>query len=955
MKWTMANKGPLLSLVVLLLFAGGVHAQLISVAFDPPRELGLGPLDTLADPMLHKEMRGLSLDIDLDTVADVGFKLAYALEMGIWSGGPENRHRLACGSIEFGDEAASGLDHVLTEDSLASGLFSFSPWDILDLDFSAGTPEGIRYIPFAVPVGTAHRYGWLRAAWEGDRFQFYGWQLQDSLDLADPLGAAPTARAQHAAPAFMIQANDVAETGTGTDLQVAFRRNPGEIGVAEYRVMLIAAAQSDTFDRADALAVPATRYRSHLPDGSNPVIAYSGADFDVQGMPIAQNQNYRVLVLSMPDGVAATQASLSMGAPIQLRLRANAPQQILLQDSLDLIASNDFFLEFEAPSYEGNVAGYWCALEPMPGAYAAMDPPAYAGLDADSILDLPMDRRFFVPASGASSYALHFPAGLKDTRGSSLVKDRRYRAVVATEPVPGAADFSFAHQSDWIELGFPTRIPTGFDHDGLGNHEDGRFMRAEFFAPLDEVGIAEYRLVTETWMTLEEEDILGLPASHYVSIVPDGSTSYRADWGGTLDGNGNPMELGTSYRMYLMVVGDSITMNGTVLLYNIFSELGSIAGCTPPLPSAVLTAGTGSPSDVDVGQAIPSDSVGLSSMRFAIVPMDSVLTPDAMLSLPAGNRWERAPNILNAPIPAGMLDAYGQNLVLGAPYRIQSQFIPDGVDASVYPVSLPSASFVLNNTNASVQDLEAADEGAAGTGRDIKVRFDAAMDESSIVAYRIVAQDGVSSLSALDIESAASGRYIEVLPGSPSHQASLQGMLQLDGSPIGAPGAYRVQVGSMNAAGQAIGIEGWTVFLTDQELVVQDLHWQDVADYQSARDFEVFYECPQLAGLRCQLPPVDTCQFTASPSLEELMAAPAAFRIELPATASPIDTILPATLLDYSGSALLEDAGYTVAMASKVVLDDTTRYVLSSSSGIGFRFDEWPANGMCKPCPPPIP
>ena len=40
----------------------------------------MGPLDTLATPILHKERRGFNVDIDLDTDREVGFKLAYSPE-----------------------------------------------------------------------------------------------------------------------------------------------------------------------------------------------------------------------------------------------------------------------------------------------------------------------------------------------------------------------------------------------------------------------------------------------------------------------------------------------------------------------------------------------------------------------------------------------------------------------------------------------------------------------------------------------------------------------------------------------------------------------------------------------------------------------------------------------------------------------------------------------------------
>ena len=806
----------------------------------------------------------------------------------------------------------------------------------------------------ALPWAASYRYGWMQVGWVQDRLLFYGWQLQDQLGTADPLGLAPSVPIGQADPAYAIRANDVAESGTTADLEVAFRTTTAALGVSSYRVLLFPNRRTYALSLSDALSVPASGYTSIPGDSLNPLLSFGSGLLDAELNPVVQDSTYRVVVLSMPDSIDATAPSMVLGSSIQLRVRAKAPSAITVSDSLNLGTSESFFFEFEAPEDESTVAGYWCVLEHGPDRYVnpftlTFSAPEFIGLSAEDVFELPPSRRFFVPASGLSSYSGFLPAGLLDHRGASIASIKSYRLVVASEPDSVASFYGFADQSPWMLNTLEARRVQNLDGDADRNHEDGRVLRARFEPALDTNGIGEYRLYAGTGLKTIPE-LLALPSSAYVRVEPDGSALYEVDWLGINDTDGAPVTVDQAYRIHALSVGDSLLWNGVILSDVLPSMTGSTTFCRPNAPVASWEGLTADPTGLHFVQSLPVDSVGIEALRLAFLPATApLLSESAMAGLPVGRFVDYTVSDHTWPIdsflPAGITDAFGDPLLNGTAYFLQSQFIPDGIDASVQKVSIGSVVVTSVDTLRAVQNLMASDVGGSGTGEDLLIAFDAPISTTGVNLYRVFVGPPSDAVSTVEAEGPIAGRFIDLVAGMPSYATTAGSIVQTDGTPIEGEASFRVTVFSIDFAGKAASVATTLVALSDDDLRAQDLLWTDVADFEDARDVSVSFTAPTLGAL------ITDYQVVLLPnhplySDAEVLGTSALASTFVPGGSSGYAFELPASLPDRAGALMAFDSSYQIGVVSKVAVSSGTRSVLARSPFVFSYADEWPASGL---------
>ena len=125
----------------------------------------------------------------------------------------------------------------------------------------------------------------------------------------------------NSSPTSNVVPTDVANTGTGQDMAVAFTRAPIESTVGEYRIIVVDSAAAPSFNLTAATAITAGNYTPVAPNGTNPSVLLAAGAKDADGDPIANDVPYVVFVLSVADGtIAQVNALSSPSAPITLRL-----------------------------------------------------------------------------------------------------------------------------------------------------------------------------------------------------------------------------------------------------------------------------------------------------------------------------------------------------------------------------------------------------------------------------------------------------------------------------------------------------------------------------------------------------------------------------------------------------------------------------------------------------------
>ncbi len=116
------------------------------------------------------------------------------------------------------------------------------------------------------------------------------------------------------APASTVSsliARDIAEHGNGRDLQLVFHKADDETTVASYRILVVKAEKSTSFDLAAAENVDPADYTAIPKTGSHVMHILDSVSTDTDGELIRNDIAYRVFILSLADGVKSLVNGLS--------------------------------------------------------------------------------------------------------------------------------------------------------------------------------------------------------------------------------------------------------------------------------------------------------------------------------------------------------------------------------------------------------------------------------------------------------------------------------------------------------------------------------------------------------------------------------------------------------------------------------------------------------------------
>jgi len=139
---------------------------------------------------------------------------------------------------------------------------------------------------------------------------------------------------------------DIADNGNGSDLQVNFTAPDNIQGIAEYRVMIVKRDSAETFDLLDAEAVTAGNYISVAPGLAENEIIFNVLSTDVDG-DLIQPAKYQSFVLSMADGIVATQNLLSEPSlSVTVEIPTPPVSSILFEDVAEFGDGRDIRISF---------------------------------------------------------------------------------------------------------------------------------------------------------------------------------------------------------------------------------------------------------------------------------------------------------------------------------------------------------------------------------------------------------------------------------------------------------------------------------------------------------------------------------------------------------------------------------------------------------------------------------
>lgn len=162
-----------------------------------------------------------------------------------------------------------------------------------------------------------------------------------------------------------ISVADVGDAGNGTDLQVTFGPVNEEAKINAYRLIVVKTGNAGSFTLAKAEATPSDQYMQVNKTGGTITTTFNSDSRDTDGDLIANDIPYKVFVLSIADGLIATENALSspsdevkLTTAIVVEVSADPVTNLGVEDVADNGNGSDLKVSFMKAADEDKIAAY---------------------------------------------------------------------------------------------------------------------------------------------------------------------------------------------------------------------------------------------------------------------------------------------------------------------------------------------------------------------------------------------------------------------------------------------------------------------------------------------------------------------------------------------------------------------------------------------------------------------
>jgi hypothetical protein len=171
-----------------------------------------------------------------------------------------------------------------------------------------------KYMGVRVIANTDTLYGWIRLD-VGNNVTSYtvkDYAFQTCPGIPIKAGDMGNIKAD---TALMPIGADNGNNYNASDILCTFNKAVDETKVSEYRIFVVEASQAPLMTASFAKTIVPARYQKHIPNGANFNANLNASLLDTDGNPITNWVNYKIFVLSMHDGINATEPEISAGSP----------------------------------------------------------------------------------------------------------------------------------------------------------------------------------------------------------------------------------------------------------------------------------------------------------------------------------------------------------------------------------------------------------------------------------------------------------------------------------------------------------------------------------------------------------------------------------------------------------------------------------------------------------------
>ena len=273
------------------------------------------------------------------------------------------------------------------------------------------------------------------------------------------------------------------------------------------------------------------------------------------------------------------------------------------------------------------------------------------------------------------------------TNGSFTIKDYAYDATPNQPILAGAV---------------PADVVTAVTGSDIGNNSNGSDLEVSFTKAADENTVDEYRIMAVKSSAAGSFDLAAaqaVSAANYTALTPNGSDVSTVLSGSATDTDGDPIEIGTAYKIFVLSTPDGVNALNDALS----DPSGDVTLNTAASPALGLDLedvdNIGTAQDMQLSFVKAANENGIAEYRAIIVKSAEAGTfnlADAQ-GVATGNYTAIVPNGSNIQqtLNNGDRDRQGDLIAQNTPYRFFVLSVADGSGANIDSLSDVSNEVIL--------------------------------------------------------------------------------------------------------------------------------------------------------------------------------------------------------------------------------------------------------------------
>ena len=658
-------------------------------------------------------------------------------------------------------------------------------------------------------------------------------------------------------PVSYVTLKDVGNNGDGRDLEVSFSKSATEARAAQYRVMIVKASKSSSFNLSTARMVSSSNYAVLFPSGSDASVTLNSGSRDVDGEYIRENQAYTAYVLIA--GRNSGEFALSSASPVITLTNTNAVEtatNVKGNDINDYKDGRDLSVSFTRAKNESNISNY---------RVIAVKTKDISRFDLAAAKSVPSQNYTTVNKTSSSSTTLTsvMNSSSRDSSGEYIkngVPYTLYVLSVSSNENTAASKLSSASASITLATG-STTAPVITQVADVNDYGDGRDLRVSFTKLSDESGIGSYRIFvvkSNDYQNFSLSRANSVSSYNYTQVNKTGSNINQTLTSGSRDVDGATIRSGVYYRVFVMSVGTGnnsgnnnlSSVSGDIILHN-NTNVGTISNLNV---SDINDYNDGRDLQVSFNRA--SDEYNISHYRAFVVKSNKASSFDLYdansLSSYYYTQIDKSGYNISKPLSSSSRDTDGDYIRNGISYRVFIMSAGNGNSSGSNALSSYSSIITLgsNRNVTAVSNVAVKDVSDYNDSRDLEVSFTRASDEYNIGSYRIlvVKSENAGSFDLWKANQIPSAYYTSVSKTNGNiRQVLPSGARDVDGAAIKNGTSYRVfvlSVGSGSYSGNnALSYASGNITLTGNSPVtpVTNVQASDRGDNNDGSDLIVSF------------------------------------------------------------------------------------------------------------------